>query len=77
MQHFEFEGKTTEEAIENARNVENVILWSITGRKVLEINGWSDNQVSINLSHVPSGLYVVEFQLKGGRSEYRKVIKQW
>lgn len=54
--------------------VYDIVLWDITGRKVLQF-AQQTGTVSLNMAHLPSGTYVLQMESEGKRMS-RKIIKK-
>jgi hypothetical protein len=51
----------------NAQNeIQNVMLYDVTGRKVFEQKGYSVSTVNVNTSGFPSGIYLLHVKMKQG-----------
>lgn len=57
-------------------DVERIVLWSLTGKKVYQVQNRGDELISADLSYLVPGMYIVEFQFMDGNRIYRKVVKQ-
>ncbi len=61
--------------IDHTRDVESIVIWSITGRKVLQLKNNKTGRRIFNVSQLPVGIYVVEIILQDSTREYMKVVK--
>ena len=73
-----FPNPTTESlTISSARNAQTVELSDLTGKEVLAVENSAQRQVTLNLSHLKAGLYIVRgFDKKGNLLFVKQVVKQ-
>lgn len=57
----------------NQENVTRIRVISLTGKTLMDIK---TPKKSINLSHLPKGMYLINFDLKGGKRVARKLVKK-
>jgi hypothetical protein len=61
--------------IEGADNIEKVVLWTVMGRKMYQIENRSEERIQVNLSGFPAGIYVVEVISRDSTHGFVKVVK--
>ena len=57
----------------NQENVTRIRVISLTGKTLMDLKTPTK---SINLSHLPKGMYLINFDLKGGKRVARKLVKK-
>ena len=57
----------------NQENVTRVRVISLTGKTLIDIK---TPKKSVNLSHLPKGMYLINFDLKDGKRVARKLVKK-
>ncbi len=67
---------TSEMVFSNIEAVEQITVYSISGRVVKQINTGRQHSYHLQVSDLPQGIYMVKFDRKDGTSEVSKVIKK-
>ncbi len=57
----------------NQEDVTRIRIISLTGKTLIDIKA---PKKSINLSHLPKGMYLINFDIKGGKRVARKLVKK-
>ena len=62
-------------SIENTEDVMSVVIWSITGKKVFQMQNDSQGRLMLNQNHLNPGIYIIEILFRDGTGEFVKVVK--
>lgn len=60
----------------STETLSSIRLFNILGKEVLQLNNIQSNATQINLSGLPSGIYLMELTSESGTSSTQKVVKQ-
>ena len=62
-------------SIENTKDVMSVVIWSMTGEKVFQIQNENQEHLILDQNHLNPGIYFINFLYSDGHNELRKIIK--
>lgn len=62
-------------SIENTEDVMSVVIWSITGEKVFQMQNNSQGRLILDQNHLNPGIYIIELLHRDGTREFMKVMK--
>ena len=62
-------------SIDKARDIVKLIIWTISGEKMLQIENEEQERIIIDQDHLNSGIYIFELLHRDGAREFIKVMK--
>lgn len=62
-------------SIENTEDVISVVIWSMTGKKVFQMQNENQKHLILDQNHLNPGIYIIDLLHRDGTREFMKVIK--